>query len=406
MQRVSMPHSDQAASSGHRARLRQRFLADPTALSDAELVELVLTYVIPRQDVASQAQALLARFGSPAGLLTAPYGELLAVPGIGEGTALFLRALGQLSHTGAGEDGEPETADAPTSVSPVPVQAALFPPEAESPDDASSPDPAPVNASDGIRTFADDEAANALTFLPQAARYATLEDFKAYLGERLPYNSASTRRRRANYILDRFFRDGRLDTPLTFFAARCASPEDLKPAIFYHLLRAEPLAVRVADDLVWPALPVGRLGRADIREFVLQLLPDLGAASQAKVLQAIFNTYTTLGVGVGAGDRDVLRFQAHAGTLEGELYLLTAEFPAPGSYSFDALEASPLRRWLLWDRDWLRRQLYNLQDLGVLSKVSEIDTVRQFALPFDQMTALRRYFGNPQRGTVALREGM
>ncbi len=57
-----MPQIEPASSSGHRARLRQRFLADSTALSDAELVELVLTYVIPRQDVAPQAQALLARF--------------------------------------------------------------------------------------------------------------------------------------------------------------------------------------------------------------------------------------------------------------------------------------------------------------------------------------------------------
>jgi hypothetical protein len=169
------------------------------------------------------------------------------------------------------------------------------------------------------------------------------------------------------------------------------------------LLRAEPLAARVAEELVWPALPVGRLGREDIREFVLRFLPDLGAASQAKVLQAIFNAYTVLGVGVGDGA--VLRFQAHPGTLEGLLYVLTAEFTGPGMYTFEALEASPLRRWLLWDRDWLRRQLANLADLGIISKVSEIDTLRQFTLPFDQMTALRRYFENPRRGTMALREG-
>ena len=337
--------------------------------------------------------------------------ELLEVSGIGEGTALFLRALGQLSHTGAGRRGEPETADAPTSVTPVPVQAALFPPEAETPDEMSSPGSAPANAvggrlqnaRNGIHTFANDESANALIFLPQAARYATLEDFRTFLNERLPYNSASTRHRRANYILDRFFRDDRLDTPLTYFAAHCASAEDLKPAVFCHLLRAEPLAARVAEELVWPALPVGRLGREDIREFVLRFLPDLGAASQAKVLQAIFNAYTVLGVGFGDGA--VLRFQAHPGTLEGLLYVLTAEFTGPGMYTFEALEASPLRRWLLWDRDWLRRQLANLADLGIISKVSEIDTLRQFTLPFDQMTALRRYFENPRRGTLALREG-
>ena len=90
-----MPDSDQIASSGgHRARLRRRFAADPAALSDVELLELILTFAIPRLDVAPQARALLDRFGSPAGILAAPYEELLEVSGIGEGTALFLRALG------------------------------------------------------------------------------------------------------------------------------------------------------------------------------------------------------------------------------------------------------------------------------------------------------------------------
>ena len=41
---------------------------------------------------------------------------------------------------------------------------------------------------------------------------------------------------------------------------------------------------------------------------------------------------------------------------------------------------------------WMRRQLYNLRDLGVLSKVSEIDAMRQFTLRFDQHETLRHYF--------------
>jgi DNA repair protein RadC len=391
-----------ASAPGHRARLRQRFLADPAALSGVELLELILTFAIPRQDVAPPAGALLARFGSPAGMLAASYEELLEVAGIGEGTAVFLMALGRICHMSTGAGDATERASPPPEATPTPVQAALFPTEVEAADEMSAADPAPADTSTEIRAFVNDEATNALDFLPQAARFTSLADFKAYLGERLPYNSASTRHRRANYILDRFFRGDRLDTPLTYFAARCASPEDLKPAIFYHLLAAEPLAARVADDLVWPALPVGRVGRTDIREFVLRHLPDLSAASVKLVLHAIFNAYTILSV--GAEDRDVLRFQAHPGTLEGLLYVLTAEFPAPGIYTFAALEASPLRRWLLWDRDWLRRQLANLADLGIISKVSEIDTIRQFTLSFDQMTALRRYFDNPRRGTVALRE--
>ena len=88
----------------------------------------------------------------------------------------------------------------------------------------------------------------------------------------------------------------------------------------------------------------------------------------------------------------MLRFQVHPGTEEAFLYLLTSEFPQPGIYSFELLESGPLRRWLLWDRDWMRRQLYALRERGILSKVSEIDAMRQWSLPFEQMTALRLYY--------------
>lgn len=395
-----MPDSDQSVSSGHRARLRQRFAADPAALADVELLELILTFAVPRLDVAPQAKALLDRFGSPAGVLSASPQDLVAINGIGEQTAIFLQAIGRFAGRPGSHVELPSAPDQAESA--LPLQTALFPIDAAPSTDRELADADAEPAPTAIRAFVNDEVANALTFLPQAVRFATLEEFRSFLAERLPYNSASTRRRRGNYMLARYYPDDKLNTPLTYFAARCASPEDLKPAVFYHLLAAEPLAASVADDLICPALPVGRLGREDIREFILRHLPDLSAASQAKVLQAIFNAYTILGI--GDSDGAVLRFQAHAGTLEGLLYVLTAEFAGPGMYTFEALEASPLRRRLLWDREWLRRQLANLADLGIISKVSEIDSLRQFTLPFDQMTALRRYFENPRRGAVALRE--
>ncbi len=144
-----MPQADNQA--GHRARLRRRFLADPTSLSESQMIELLLTFAIPRRDVAPLAQALLERF----------------------------------------EGLEPLFDEAP-----------------------EPPEPA-------IRTFANDEIANALAFVPQAAQFETYEAFQAHLEGRLPYNSLSTRKRRANYILNRFFPTERLDVPLTYCAAGC-----------------------------------------------------------------------------------------------------------------------------------------------------------------------------------------
>jgi hypothetical protein len=380
----------QQDNAGHRARLRQRFRADPTALSETEILELLLTYAIPRRDVAPLAQALIDRFGNIDRVLAAPCKELTAVSGIGEQAAILVQIVARMADQAQDPvEAVGDTAHQPALLEVEPTLGPLF-------DSKPEPEEPPV------RTFANDEIENSLAFIPQAAQFETFEAFKVYLKERLPYNSESTRERRASYILNRFFPEGRLDVPLTYYAAHCASQQDLKPALFYHVLKAEPIAAKVAEEFVWPALPLGRVDREAMRDFVLRYLPDIGPASQTKILRSIFNTYDLLSVGMQ--DETILRFQVHAGTLEGFLYVLTAEFPEPGIYTFEAVERGPMRLWLLWDREWMHRQLYNLRDLGVIAKVSEIDTVRQFTLAMDQGEALRHYFEHPQRNTLAMRE--
>jgi DNA repair protein RadC len=69
---------------GHRARLRDRFReAGPDALSDYELLELVLFRALPRRDVKPLAKALLAQFGSFAEVISAPPARLAEVDGLG-----------------------------------------------------------------------------------------------------------------------------------------------------------------------------------------------------------------------------------------------------------------------------------------------------------------------------------
>ena len=60
---------------GHRERLRARAGRELAALPDYELLELQLFRSIPRGDVKPLAKALLTRFGSLAGVLTASTGR-------------------------------------------------------------------------------------------------------------------------------------------------------------------------------------------------------------------------------------------------------------------------------------------------------------------------------------------
>jgi DNA repair protein RadC len=78
---------------GHRERLRARLLgAGAEALSDYELLEFLLFSARPRGDTKPLAKALIARFGSLAGVFGANKDALLTMPGMGEAAAATLIA--------------------------------------------------------------------------------------------------------------------------------------------------------------------------------------------------------------------------------------------------------------------------------------------------------------------------
>jgi DNA repair protein RadC len=80
--------------SGHRDRLRARFLeGGDKAVSDYELLELVLFRSIPRRDVKPLAKELIAKFGSFAEVIGARRERLMEVEGIGESSAADLKII-------------------------------------------------------------------------------------------------------------------------------------------------------------------------------------------------------------------------------------------------------------------------------------------------------------------------
>ena len=83
---------------GHRERVRQKFMAGLSfkGFSDHEILELLLYYVIPRNDVNGLAHTLIKKFGGFCGVLNAPYEELAACTGLNEQSALYIKILMRL----------------------------------------------------------------------------------------------------------------------------------------------------------------------------------------------------------------------------------------------------------------------------------------------------------------------
>ncbi len=81
----------QRRGSGHRDRLRQRFLdRGLQGFSDTEILEILLSFGTPRKDCKEQARALLQRFKTFPAVLDADREDLLSVEGIGPKSSFAL----------------------------------------------------------------------------------------------------------------------------------------------------------------------------------------------------------------------------------------------------------------------------------------------------------------------------
>lgn len=82
---------------GHRERIREKYIKNGIkAFQEYEILELLLTYAIPRKDTKELAKNLLKKFGNIENLLKANEEDLLNVEGIGPSSISFLKLIGEL----------------------------------------------------------------------------------------------------------------------------------------------------------------------------------------------------------------------------------------------------------------------------------------------------------------------
>lgn len=85
---------------GHRERLRKRYIKSGLeGFNDYEVLELLLTYSIARKDVKPIAKKLIEKFGTIDEIAKSDTKSLLEVDGIGEGSAVFLKLIGDIALT-------------------------------------------------------------------------------------------------------------------------------------------------------------------------------------------------------------------------------------------------------------------------------------------------------------------
>lgn len=236
-----------------------------------------------------------------------------------------------------------------------------------------------------LRVYAKDLAEHALKFLPKLAGCKSSNDIRKYLTNTLPFNSQSTRRRNANYLVSRYFPDDVVHPDVVAFASVVEGKPALGDALFYLTCRTEKIVALVAEEIVFPSLVMGGVSRAKIKDYVQSQFPN--SKSAVSVGAAVVGTYERFGVATATRTR--LNVSLREGSLAAFAYVLHLEFPEPGMYSFERMIDGPMQKWLLWDQQWMVRQLYVLREVGLLSKVSEIDQMRQFTTKYPLVEAIK-----------------
>lgn len=357
--------------SGHRERLRKRFLeGSEGSHTDESLLELLLTYAIPQKDVQPLAKQLLSKFGSLQNVLSADVDTLCKFDGLKTHSTALLKLTDWIRLHSSPEAPfieQKSQAQAP--------QSTLF----ESVETKKVKEP-PLKAAKqvqprrGTGLFGKAILKEAIALVPKLPDVHTMDEVRAFLRKNLHFSAQETRRRYSDYIALRMFPNGYADKPLRSFAVKYAGRQELKDVCLYRFCIAEPLMFDVIENLFLPSIGAGRLKRERLREYLQKRFPS--SKSIGDSAKAIVDALTA--GGVASADHATINFSFRDIALPSFAFIIHSEFPDPGMYDIAKLETNRAVRALFWNPTRIMPALYELRNQGLISKISEIDNIRQF----------------------------
>jgi DNA repair protein RadC len=372
---------------GLRQKLRDDFISgEPNALRHEALLELLLSYALSRGNPEPLAKKLILEFGGLDGVLSSDFDALCRVKGVKSYTATLLKLVGYLRANETAKDQQKLVFEKPqqslSKFQPLSDQKPILP---------SKKDTQLRKANIARRKsdlFTNSVLKEAIEILPRLPDTEDIGIIRAFLKENLPFSGQNTRDRYVPYIVNRLFPDGKADQAMRSFARIYSGRQELRDACFYRFCKAEPLMVSIFNDMLMPAVGYGRLDRSKLREYLAARYPSAKVTNLSA--QAIVSSLVA--GGLARSDRKIISFGYRDPLTASLAFVIHSEFPKPGMYGISIVEQNQAIKSMLWNPDKLLAGLYELRNLGILAKVSEIDRFRQFTTKFT-LEELIEYLG-------------
>jgi len=225
-----------------------------------------------------------------------------------------------------------------------------------------------------------------IDMLPQLPDTESLNDVREFLCANLHFNAEQTRQRNANYIIKRMFHYGYADKSLRVFANSFPDSTELRDVCFYRFLRAERLQLDIIEELLLPNIGIGTISRDNIRAALKERFPESRSITDGT--SAIIDALKSCEIALT--DSKNVSFAYRDISPVSFTFILHSEFSEPGIYNIHDLEENRFIKALLWNPDRIMYTLYELRNQGLISKVSEIDSIRQFSTKYTLDEAVER----------------
>lgn len=362
--------------SGHRERMRDQFISgDGISHTDEALLELLLTYTIPQKDVQPLAKELISKFGSIENVLAADVETLCSFDGVKAYSATLLKLVDwiRIHHSTKSVSKE-------KTIRQKVKQSTLFEPIRQEPEklieikEHSVKPFKKASSRYGTGMFGKAVLKEAIELLPTFPDKESLDDIREFVRNNLHFSAEQTRRRYADYIIRRMFPYNHADKVLRLFAVKYAGRQELKDVCYYRFCKAEPLMYDIIDTIFLPSIGIGRLNRVRLREYLSNCFP----ASKSIIDGAKAIVDALAAGGIVRADHTTISFSYRDVLIPSFAFILHSEFPEPGMYDISKLESNGAIRSMFWNPSRIMPSLYELRNQGIISKVSDIDNIRQF----------------------------
>lgn len=359
-----------------RQMLRQQFLVQPSNKSEEELLELLLSYAIPIGDHQPLAKTLLKKYGTLENVLNAEHEDLCKIKGIKNNTAILLKLVSNLRPSSVPiKKTFPVAQKKPASSG----QIQLYNDDEElSGEPSKGVNDRQVEYTRESLFFSKALVKDTIQVIPTLPKEKSVEDLRNYLIENLKYGAESSRRRYSQYILRRMFPSGQVDQYLLDFARKYPQTQILNDIVFYRFCKAEPIMRKIVSELLIPMTSTGSIDRSLITQYLSERYPTIKNINDwsVSIVEAL------AGARIVSADKKKLTLSFRKPLIQSFAFVLHNEYPSPGVYSLDSIKINLNIKAMMWYSDSMVPMLYELRNQGLITRVSEIDSVRQFTTKY------------------------